>query len=112
MSAVGELSLMFRRDGDQVVVSLGGEFDAASAEECEDRLSDLIDGQGNLSLRFDLRDLEFIDSSGLHVLAGALGRLRERGGDLVLYNPQPSVRRVLDICGLTQAVSVRTSGDN
>jgi hypothetical protein len=49
----------------------------------------------------DLSRVSFIDSSGLGVLVGALKRVRERGA-LSLVCPEPRVRRVFEITGLTQ----------
>ena len=49
----------------------------------------------------DLTRVTFIDSTGLGVLVGAFKRVRECGA-LSLVCPQRSVRRVLEITGLTQ----------
>jgi len=41
------------------------------------------------------------------VLVSALKRLRQADGDLALASPNPSVRRVFEITGLTRLFTVR-----
>ena len=52
-------------------------------------------------ITLDLRDVSFIDSSGLGVLVGALKRLREAGGDrFAIVGAQDAVRKIFSITGL------------
>ena len=50
----------------------------------------------------DLASLDFIDSTGLSVLIAAQRRLHERGGELVLKDPNSRVTKVLEITALTK----------
>lgn len=52
----------------------------------------------------DLRDLTFIDSSGIHVLMRLDTAARDDGWSLVLVRGQPAVQRVLDLCHLSDHV--------
>jgi anti-anti-sigma factor len=60
-------------------------------------------------IAIDLRDVEFIDSSGLHVLNDARLATLERQIDLVLISPSRCVRRVLDLCAMTDLFDIRSS---
>ena len=51
-----------------------------------------------------LERVSFIDSSGLNVLAGLSVKLRSLGGDLTLRNVPTSIRRTLEIAGLSHLV--------
>jgi anti-sigma B factor antagonist len=88
-----------------VVLGLEGELDAESATEVRERLGDLI-LHGVLTVVVDLQHLTFIDSTGLGVLVGAVRRLRERGGDLVLSAPPPAVLRAIEVSGLAEIFTV------
>jgi anti-anti-sigma factor len=55
-------------------LSLVGELDLASVPELEDRLALLR--ATNCPTRLDLSELDFIDSTGLHVLVRAVGDAR------------------------------------
>jgi anti-sigma B factor antagonist len=88
------------------VVMLAGEADMTSAE----RLDALIARQlaaGASRLTIDLSGLRFADSASIRVLALAARTLTERGGGLVMLDPQPSVARVLALLGVDQFVTIR-----
>ena len=90
---------------DGPVLRVHGEVDVYTSPALRDELYRLIDG-GAQRLMVDLSEMDFIDSSGLGVLVGALKRIRERSGDLELRSMQPSARKVLEITGLTQVFTV------
>ena len=89
----------------QVVLRLTGELDAGTAPRLRKELDALGDRRAN-TLVLDLAALTFIDSSGLHELVVALKRQREAGGDLMLREPSLSTRRVLEIVGLSQVLTI------
>ena len=60
-------------------------------------------------LLLDLSDLEFIDSSGLRELVVASRRQQELGGRVVLHAPSDPIRRVLEIVGLDQILTISES---
>jgi anti-anti-sigma factor len=80
-------------DGDGVL-RLAGELDIASAP---DLLRRLAEPPGVRELR--LRDVTFMDSTGLHALLAA-ARACDPAHRLILRDPSPAVRRVVDITGV------------
>ena len=104
MAATGgydALSVRFSRHDETVVVHLAGELDVSTAPVLQNALAGVIEAQGNLAVRLELGEMAFIDSTGLSILAGALRRLREKGGDLSLANIRPETLKVFDIVGFT-----------
>ena len=92
-------------DGDVTVVAVAGELDVATAPSLREELYRVID-RGVSKICVDLADMDFIDSTGLGVLVGALKRVKEREGSLVLRSLPPSAQRVFEITGLTQAFTI------
>jgi anti-anti-sigma factor len=80
-----------RRSGRIFVI---GELDLASSTQL-DAVVAALDGETAV---LDLRDLEFIDSSGIH----ALVRARLSRPDLQIVAVPDAVRRVLDLAGRTE----------
>jgi anti-sigma B factor antagonist len=82
---------------------ISGEVDLATAGELkaagEDALSELCS-----TLRIDLSEVTFLDSTGL----GALIHIRNcaEPRPVILDNPQPPVLRVLEVSGLDQVFTV------
>lgn len=99
-------SLEFARDAGTVVVRVAGELDVATAPTLRRALHGLIEEQGALSVRLDLRRMSFVDSTGMSVFLGGLRRLRQKGGELTLANPRRSSLRALEIVGLTQIFTI------
>jgi anti-anti-sigma factor len=88
------------------VIVLAGEADLT----CAERLAALITGQladGTRQLTIDVSGLRFADSASIRTLVLAARTLRERGGSLVLLDPQKSVARVLALLGADQMITVR-----
>lgn len=83
------------------VLAVYGEADLHSAPEFRERLRVAIDG-GATTLVVDLSDTEFVDSTSLGVLLGAMKRLRERNGEILLVVPRPELRRIFEITLLDQ----------
>jgi anti-sigma B factor antagonist len=83
--------------GDVLVVSLSGELDMAAAPEVENAIER---AQGGSPIIVDLRDLTFIDSTGIRVLLRVYDAGKD-GHSSVSFIPGPSsVQRVLEIAGV------------
>ena len=87
-------------------VEIFGEVDAATASMLDDALVACAP-QSGAELVVDCRGLEFIDSSGLNVFVANARRLDAVGGRLVLESPPASTRRLFEISGLDQVVTIR-----
>lgn len=92
-------------EGEPTVVRIRGEVDLYTAPRLRERLDDVVSGQDQ-QVVVDLTDMDFIDSTGLGVLVGALKQVRERGGDMVLRNASRSTHKILEIAGLTKLFTV------
>jgi anti-anti-sigma factor len=89
------------------VIVLAGEADLT----CTERLGALITGQlagGTRQLTIDVSGLRFADSASIRTLVLAARTLTERGGSLVLLDPQKSVARVLALLGADQMITIGT----
>lgn len=73
-----------------------GELDIESVTRLNDRVDQLLASPVS-RLRFDLSDLEFMDSSGL----GLLLRLTNQFGPAPVHGARPLIRRVIEVSGLT-----------
>jgi anti-sigma B factor antagonist len=105
---VVDLTLNTRSEADRTVLEVAGEVDVYTGPTLRDRISDLLDG-GADDLVVDLGKVDFIDSTGLGVLVGALNRAKELGGSLQLICAQERVLKLLRITGLDQVFTVRAS---
>lgn len=82
-----------------VRLALSGELDLSSATQIEEVLKD-IEEAGPQVLVLDLRDLTFMDSTGLRVMVSADARARDASRRLVIVQGPETVHRVFRITGL------------
>lgn len=87
------------------VVRVSGECDLASAPALQEALQPLRPPDVTL-VTIDASDLDFVDSTGLGVVLGAMRRLREAGGDLEIADPSPAVRKALRLTGLDKILRI------
>ena len=89
-----ELELVPERDGVRIVPS--GALDMATAPILDARLSELRDS-GFRRLLVDLRELTFIDSTGLRLLLAYDADSRQDGFAFALIPGSPTVQRVFEL---------------
>jgi anti-anti-sigma factor len=88
----------FDNDG-ALRLGLVGELDIASADDLALRLRELK--KGGYHVKVDLEQLEFIDSSGLRELIGAVSDSRRDGWRLDIGTTlTPQVRSVVELVGV------------
>lgn len=97
-----------REHGDWTVVDVKGEVDLYTAPQLRERLVGLVES-GRTRLAVNMEGVEFLDSTGLGVLIGALKRVREREGILAMAAPREPVRKVLSITGLDKVFRIHES---
>ena len=86
-----------QRDGG-IEVALAGEIDLSTVEELQERLETALEEDPRLIV-LDLRQVSFLDSSGLRVILRLNKRQEEGGGRLVLVRGGRRVARVLEVTG-------------
>lgn len=87
-----------------------GELDLATVAPLRERL-DEVRASGCRSIVLDLRELTFIDSSGLHLTLSCDRHARESQIEFAIIQGPPAVRRVFEITGLLNRLSFRPMGD-
>lgn len=85
------------------VLRLRGELDVASCVILKEHLDSNADAR---LLAVDLRELEFIDSSGIGLLVGAAKRAQEQDAGFALVNGSGQVRQLLELTGLAEHLTV------
>lgn len=122
-SAVAELlTLTVTIGGGALRVAATGEIDAFTAPQLVTAIDEALDTVpvvGAVQLTIDLQAVTFLDSSGVHALAGAYRRAATAGVLLTVYASGPAVLRPLQVSGLwpliagpdSAAATVTPTGD-
>ena len=78
-------------------MTVKGRLDSATAPKLEAALAPLLDAPAITSLVLRLDGLQYVSSAGIRCLIRARKAMEARGGRVAIVNPQPAVRRVLEI---------------
>ena len=91
-------------DGGALLV-LSGELDLSSAPMLRACLRTITDA-GAQCVVVDVGGLRFVDASGIRAIAAEARRVRKRNGTVIVRSPRPWTRRLFDVLGATQLVTL------
>jgi len=89
--------------GAETVIVLKGEFDLTGVELFTAAVAQVTPAE---ALVLDMRDLSFLDSSGLACLVDVYRRAQSEGWSLVLTSPQRAVTTILRLTGLDERLTI------
>ncbi|HEV7399140.1 MAG TPA: STAS domain-containing protein [Solirubrobacterales bacterium] len=99
--ADGTLVVRTAKEGDTHTISLCGELDLANAGTAETALQASL-AENAPQIVIDMRELEFIDSTGIALLVAALGNNGSDERVRFIPSTAPAVTRVLELTGLSE----------
>ena len=103
-----ELGLDVSKVGDYSVVDVKGEIDVYTAPKLREKLIELV-SEGSHHVVVNLEGVDFLDSTGLGVLVGALKRVKAHDGSLSLVCTQDKILKIFKITGLTKVFPIHGS---
>jgi len=89
-------------------IRLSGECDVAAAPAIKAAVLRAFE-EGATSILFDLEGVTFLDSAPLGAFLGARRRARERGGQVTLRGPSPSLVRLFHLLELDKIVTIEST---
>ena len=93
------------RTGQTIRISVAGELDIASAPKVEEELRRTEEQRPEIII-IDLRELEFMDSTGLRAILAADARAKELGARLVVVQGSENIQRVFQVTRLHERVEI------
>lgn len=82
---------------DPSILVLTGRLDSSTAPALEAELDRVLARHGINRLVFELGGLDYLSSAGIRCFVRARKAIEPSGGRVAVVNPQPGVRKVLDI---------------
>jgi anti-anti-sigma factor len=110
-TGLAELSVTVQHLDGRAELALVGELDISTIALLRRRLERLI-MDGHREMRLNASGLRFIDASGVGALLQIQHQVQELGGHLALHSVQRLPLRLIDLCGVLDAlVDTRRSSD-
>lgn len=92
------------------LLEVAGEIDVYTALRLREAIVAAID-DGHTRLIIDVEKVQFLDSTGLGVLVGALKRVRSDGGSLDIVCTHARLLKIFEITGLDKVFGLHASVD-
>ncbi|HPU13592.1 MAG TPA: STAS domain-containing protein [Aeromicrobium sp.] len=103
-----ELTITEREQPPFHVVTVDGEIDVYTAPKFREVIVGAIES-GNTRLIVDIESVDFLDSTGLGVLVGALKKVRASNGSLDIVCTSDRLLRIFAITGLDKVFGIKSS---
>lgn len=98
------LSIATRRDRDEYVIELGGEFDLSGVARVSEVFASALNSSAT-GIVLDLRELEFLDSTGVHAILKAERSAGDRNRSFVIVRGSRQVQRIFEISGVADRLA-------
>ncbi|PLS07976.1 anti-sigma factor antagonist [Neobacillus cucumis] len=99
------LSIDIHQKNEEVSVLLAGEIDAFTAPNLREELLPLAEGDKKV-VTVNLKDVSYLDSTGLGVFVGLFKKMKENGGELRLIELSDRLKRLFEITGLGNIMNI------
>ncbi|MFC0274442.1 anti-sigma factor antagonist [Metabacillus herbersteinensis] len=95
---------------DQTVIYVAGEIDAYTAPKLREELIAFAE-EANPRLTINLRNVDYMDSTGLGVFVGLLKVIRKNNGELKLVELSDRLERLFSITGLNDIIDISSKSE-
>lgn len=106
------LSIQMEAKNQVLLIRLNGELDHHTAEKLRKEAESAIKKHNINHIVLNLKELHFMDSSGLGVILGRYKQIQKKGGEMIICAISPPVKRLFDMSGLFKIVSLERSEKN
>ena len=92
---------------DILILRLKGELDEISVSDLRMKVSNYIDSYNINHLIINLKELTFLDSSGIGFIIGRYHQLKFKNGDITLCQLNEKLEKLIYISGLAKICKIR-----
>jgi len=99
------MDITYNKIKEKTVFSINGRLDTSNYEQAAESINTKIDA-GEINLVADLKNMDYISSSGLRVFLSTLKKLKSLGGNIILCCIQPKIQEVFEISGFNTLFTI------
>lgn len=100
------MNVGFDLTNNKLIIRIDGDIDHHTCEEIRTKIDNEIMRRNPKSIIFDMKNVNFMDSSGIGVIIGRYKQIMTSGGMAAMINVKPQIMRVYDICGLKKIIPI------
>ncbi|NLZ46336.1 MAG: anti-sigma factor antagonist [Clostridiales bacterium] len=103
------MSVAFVYHEDKLTAYIQGELDHHAAKGIRQHIDGEVIRRKPKTLYLDFSKVSFMDSSGIGLVMGRFKVMSEWGGIIVIQNPPPSIKKVMQVAGLGKLAKIITA---
>ena len=100
------MSVKIINEDNKVIALLSGEIDHHNAKSLRQDIDFSLRENQLEELIMDFSEVGFMDSSGIGLVMGRYKLMQEIGGNLVVRNPPPHIKKVMRLSGIDRLASI------
>jgi anti-sigma B factor antagonist len=105
------MEIVFRDVGEHKIIQVSGEVDLYNVSELKKALFSITDGN-NYSIIVDMKNVNYMDSSGIGALVAGQKKMRAHNGRFALMNIHEDVLNILKLATLDRFFKIYESEDD
>lgn len=105
------MDLKTKKVDNVVVIYLAGRLDVHLSAEIEKEINNVIHNEPNCHLLLNLKDVEYMSSSGLRIFVSTMRILKESKRKLKLSNMNSAVKKIFEVVELMDMFDLYESED-
>lgn len=99
------LKMEKHQNKEEALVRIAGEIDAYTAPQLREELWPLAEGKNKI-LTISLKDVSYLDSTGLGVFVGLFKQIKKNDGELKLIDLSDRLKRLFEITGISNIIHI------
>lgn len=103
------LSVNFYLRDKTIIIRLIGEMDQDTVGNLRQKLIEIIEKYEIINVVFNMKSLEFMDSTGIGIIIGRYNQLRVKGGKIILCSINRNVEKIVLLSGLPRICIIKNN---
>ncbi|HOP29635.1 MAG TPA: STAS domain-containing protein [Spirochaetota bacterium] len=96
----------FRKNGNAIIIYLKGRLDVHQCAEIEQEISKLMSFELTSHLLFNMKDVDYISSSGLRIIVSTMKILKEDNRSMAICNINNAVKKIFEVVQITDMFNI------
>ena len=101
------LSVYYFMRKNSLFIRMNGEMDQESVGNLKDKLIQIIKEKKVKNIVINLKELTFLDSTGIGIIIGRYNQLKLRGGKVILCSINKNIERIILLSGLPRICIIK-----
>lgn len=99
------MELKYLKEKKTIIVKINEELDHHTCSKLRNEIDNEIEFRVPQKLIFDFGNVSFMDSSGIGIVIGRYKNMKSIGGEAIIANTRPTVKRIFEMSGMNKIVN-------